>query len=321
LTGFSWGLGSDPCKEALEIAGTLNSLRDETLMRQSEAKITSQCPDGAAAHFVNALQQERVSNFDSAIEEYRRALKEAPTFARASGNLGLIYAQKGMNDEASVELARGLSTIQNPYYHKAIAKIFAAKKVYPLAAYHYNEAGRELTTDASIFIGLAEVFTALSQPDKAQEEYRRALTADPGSATAHIGIVSIYLQRGEIDKALEQLKRGEVAAPQNREIHLMLADVYKKKGDAKLADYHLLLSGKSKLIQGVQNPAVQDGVSGADKEIGSLKASIKERPEDTLSYEKLGHIYRAAGKDAEAIDAYSEAAHRNSTNSDVYLNL
>ncbi|HIJ87648.1 MAG TPA: tetratricopeptide repeat protein [Desulfuromonadales bacterium] len=321
LTGFSWGLGSDPCKEALEIAGTLNSLRDEALMRQAEAKITSQCPDGAAAHFVNALQQERISNFDGAIEEYRRSLQQAPSFARASGNLGLLYAQKGMTDDASVQLARGLASIQNPYYHKAMARILATQKVYPLAAYHYTEAGRELTTDASIFIGLAEVFTALSQPDKAQQEYRRALVADPASAPAHIGITAIYLQRGEVDKALEQLKRGEVAAPQNREIHLMLADIYKNKGDAKLTDYHLLLGGKSKLAQAVQNPATQDGVSGVDKEIGSLKASIKERPEDTLSYEKLGHIYRAAGKDAEAIDAYREAEHRNSTNSDVYLNL
>ncbi|MFZ2951225.1 MAG: tetratricopeptide repeat protein, partial [Desulfuromonadaceae bacterium] len=143
LTGFSWGFGTDPCKEALEIAGTLDSRRDEARQRQAEAKIIARCPDGAAAHFVGALQQERVSNFDGAIEEYRRTLQQAPSFARASGNLGLLYARKGMNDEASVELARGLSSIPDPYYHKAMAEIFAAQKVYSLAAYHYKEAGRE----------------------------------------------------------------------------------------------------------------------------------------------------------------------------------
>ena len=254
LTGFSWGLGSDPCKGALEIAGTLDTIRDETQMRQAEAKIIAQCPDGAAAHYVNALQQERVSNFDGAIEEYRRTLQQAPSFARASGNLGLLYAQKGMNDEASVELARGLSSIPDPQYHKAMARIFATQKIYPLAAYHYNEAGRELTGDASIFTGLAEIYTASNQPDKALEEYRRALAADPGSAKAHIGIATISLQRGEIDKALEQLKRGEAAAPQNRDIHLLLAGIYENKGDTKLADYHSLLGGKSKLTTAVQKP-------------------------------------------------------------------
>ena len=320
LTGFNWGFGSDPCKEALETAGTLHTIRDDALLRQTEAKIISQCPSGAAARFVTALQQERISNFDRAIEEYRRALQQLPSFARASGNLGLLYAQKGMNDEASVELARGLASIQNPYYHKALARILVAQKVYPLAAYHYTEAGRLLATDASVFVGLAEVYTALNQPDKALQAYLRALAADPSSAQAHIGIAAYYLQRGELDKAFEQLKHGEVAAPQNREIHLMLADIYGKRGDAKLADYHLLLGGKSKL-QSVQKPAVQENLSDVDKEIARLKTSIKEHPEDTLSYEKLGHIYRALGKDAEAIDFYKEAAHRNSTNSDLYLNL
>ena len=321
LTGFSWGFGSDTCKEALESATTLDSIRDDTQMRQAEAKILVQCPDGAGAHFVKALQQERVNNFDAAIEEYRIALQQAPSFSRASGNLGLLYAQKGMSDEASVALARGLSTIPNPYYHKAMARILADQKVYSLAAYHYNEAGRELIGDASIFIGLAGIYTASNRPDKALEEYRRALVADPASANAHIGIATINLQRGELDKALEQLKRGEAAAPRNRDIHLMLAGIYEKKGDVKLADYHSLLGGKIKLTQAVQKPAGQSEASGADKEIASLRAAIKEHPEDTLSYEKLGHIYRAAGKDTEGIEAYREAAHRNSTNSDVYLNL
>src|SRR5665647_1635284 len=88
LTGFTWGITPDPCKEALEIADKLDTIHDEAKMRQAEAKISAQCPDGAAAHFVGALQQERVGNFDSAIEEYRRTLQQAPSFARASGNMG-----------------------------------------------------------------------------------------------------------------------------------------------------------------------------------------------------------------------------------------
>lgn len=323
LTGFSWGFGSEPCKEALNIADKLGSIRDEEQLRLAEAGIVAQCPDGAAAHFVAALQLERVSNFDGAIEEYRRALAQAPAFARASGNLGLLYARKGMNNEASVELTRGLASISDPSYHKAMAAIFASQKVYPLAAYHYNEAGRELPGDASIFVGLAEIYAESNQPDKALAEYRRALAADPASVKAHTGIAAINLQRGELDKALEQLKRGEAAAPQNREIHLMLADVYEKKGDGKLADYHLLLGGKSKVpqAQAAEKTAPKTDSNGAESEIENLTAAIKERPEDPLLYEKLGHLYRAAGKDAEAIKAYREAAHFNSTSSDVYLNL
>lgn len=321
LTGFNWGFGPDSCKEALEVAGTLDTIRDEARMRQAEAKIIVQCPEGAASHFVNALQRERVGNFDGAIDEYRRTLQQAPSFARASGNLGLLYARKGMNDEASVELTRALASIPDPLYHRAMARIFTEQKVYPLAIYHYNEAQKRLTGDASLFVELAEIHVATNQLDKALDEYRRALAVDSASVKAHIGIATILQQRGDHDKALEQLKRGEAAVPQNREIHLMLAGIYEKKGDDKLADYHSLLGGKGKPVKAAEKPVAQSGASGVDKEIETLRAAIKESPDDTRAYEKLGHIYRAAGKDAEAIEAYREAAHRNSTSSDVYLNL
>jgi len=323
LTGFSWSLGTDQCKEALELAGSLEGAQDDARMRQTEAKIISLCPDGAAAHFVNALQLERVGNVDGAIAEYRRALRQDASFARASGNLGLLYAQKGMDDEASVELARGLSAHQNPLYHKAIARIFAERKVYPLAIYHYNEAGKELSRDEAIFTGLAEVYSAMGQPDKALEEYGRALNANPNSEKAYIGSAAIHIQRDNLDQAIEQLKKAEMANPQNREVHLMLANIYEKKGDSKLSEYHSLLGGKTRISPAVADkpPVTSANSSGTDKDIEELKAAIKEHPGDVLSHEKLGNIYRAAGKDAEAFESYREAAHLKSTNSDVYLNL
>ena len=325
LTGFSWGsfgLGGDSCKENMDAAIKLQGIRNETQVRLEEARILSDCPDGAAAHFVTALQLERVGNIDGAISQYRKALLKEPAFSLASGNLGLLYAQKGMNDEASVELARGLTSIPNPKYHKAMARILADRKVYSLAVYHFTEAGRELTRDASIFFGLAEIYRSTGQQDKALEEYHRSLSVDPGFEKANIGIATISLERNDLDKAIEQLKKAEAASPQNRDIHLMLAGIYEKKGDVKLADYHYLLGGKGKAPPSVAQQSSGQGVtSGADNEIASLKIAIKERPDDLASYEKLGHIYRAAGKDAEAIEAYREAAHRNSTSSDVYLNL
>src|SRR6185369_2228970 len=174
LTGFSWGFGNDTCKEAMELVGKLDTLRDQAQQRQAEAKILSLCPDGGAGHFITALQLERVGNVDGAISEYRKALQQERSFPMASGNLGLLYAQKGLNDEASVELARGLSSIPNPNWHRAMGRILAERKVYPLAIYHYNEAARELNRDPELFTGLAEIYVATGQPDKALEEYRRS---------------------------------------------------------------------------------------------------------------------------------------------------
>lgn len=320
LTGFSWGrFGGDPCKETMNAAVKLEAIADRAEQNLEETRIISECPDGAAASFVAALRLERAGNIDGAINEYRRALLKESAFPVASGNLGLLYAQKGMNDEASVELARGLSSVQNPRYHVAMARILTERKVYSLAVYHYNEAGRVLTRDASIFLGLAEIYKSTGQPDQAIEQYRKALGVDPNAEKAHIGIAAISLERNDLDSAVLQLKKAEVANPQNRSIHLMLGSIYEKKGDAKLADYHYLLGGRVKAAS-PQSSAAAAPIN-PEKEIEALKAAILERPADVAPYERLGHIYRAAGKDAEALGAYREAAHRNSSNGDVYLNL
>ncbi|MDD5287187.1 MAG: tetratricopeptide repeat protein [Desulfuromonadaceae bacterium] len=323
LTGFSWGtlgLGGDKCKDAMDSAVKLEGIRDEAQLRLEEAGILSKCPDGAAANYVNALQLERVGNIDGAIEEYRKAVKKERTFSLASGNLGLLYAQKGMYDEASVELARGLSSVPNPKYHKAMALILADRKVYPLAVYHFKEAERELTQDASIFLGLAEIYRATGKQERALEDYRRALSANPSLVKAYIGIAAISLERNDPDSAIEQLKKAEVTNPQNREIHLMLASIYEKRGDIKLAEYHYLLGGKGKSTSTASGQSPEQ-MSGSDKEIEALKIDVKKRPDNVSSYEKLGNAYRAAGKDTEAIEAYREAAHLNSMNSDIYLHL
>ena len=326
LTGFGWGFGSaDPCRNALNLVGTLDTLRDETQLRQTEAKILSLCPEGGAGHYVSGLQLERVGNLDGAINEYLKALQQEKAFPLASGNLGLLYAQKGMNDNALVELARGLASIPNPRYHKATARILAERNVYSLAIYHYSEAARELPRDAAVFIGLADAYVATSQPEKALEEYRRALTADPNSEAAHIGMANIHLARGEQDKALELLKKAETGSPQNREIHLMLASIYEKKGDAKSAEYQYLLGGKPKTASSAvqqQKPAGDEALSGDfAKDIESIKTAIQSNPTSATLYEKLGNLYRSGGKEAEAITAYKEAAHLNSTSPEVYLNL
>ena len=329
LSGFSWGFRGDSCKTAMELADTLETIRDDVQLRQTEAKVESLCPEGAAAHYVIALKLERVGNLDGAMQEYRQALLQQRIFPKASGNLGLLYAQAGRYDEASVELTRGLTSSPNPKYHKALGLILAESKVYSLAIYHLNEASNGMPHDPEVFTSLAEIRLAMGQPDKAIEDYYRALSAAPAHEKAHIGIARIYLGRKQPDKALEELKKAEMANPQNRQIHLMMAGIYEKKGDSKLAEYEYLLGGKGK-----QNPppevittnkAVGEtaaSLTDLDKAVEALKASLREAPDKSVVvYENLGNLYRSAGRDTEAITAYKEAVHRNSISSDVYMNL
>lgn len=321
LTGFiNWSL--DPCKDAMEMANSLSAIKDDQQLRQKEAKILALCPDGGAAHFVTALQLERIGNLDGAVSEYLKALRKEKTFPPANGNLGLIYLQKGLLDEASVELARGLASNPDPRYQKAMGKILAQRKVNSLAIHYLKEAANDLKLDAEIPVTLAEIYAASGQPEKAIDEYRRALSLEPGNEKAQIGIATIMMELKELDKALEELKKAELVSPQNTQINVIKAAIYEKKGDKKLAAYENMISGKAKKesTPSLEKPKIL--TEDFAKTAFSVQSDVIESPGSAAEkYEKLGNAYKAEGKDAEAIVAYKDAIYHNSSNSDIYLNL
>jgi len=229
LSGFSWEFGRDRCKDALDLAKQLHTLKDSAARSGDEAKIVTLCPDGAAAQYVAGLQAERAGAVDSAISAYRRALQQEPSLAVASGNLGVLYLQQGLLDDAAVELTKAVAGASSPVFHKALGKVMLEKRVYALAVYHLEEAGRQAPDDAGVMVGLAEVYQAQGQLDRAQGEYRRALAAEPSSEQAHVGLGQLYLQKNEQDKALDLLKKAAVANPRSSRIHLLMADIYEKR--------------------------------------------------------------------------------------------
>ena len=139
--GFSWGLGkSDPCEDARTTLNTLSTVTDPSKRIKLEEAVLTACPNGASGLFVKALQAEKASKPDAAIPLYREAVAKDDTIAEAHGNLGLILLERGHDEEASVELTKGLMGRSDPRYHRAIAHLLSAGSLPTRALFHYNEA-------------------------------------------------------------------------------------------------------------------------------------------------------------------------------------
>ena len=155
MCGFNWGFGStDACTKAKALTPTLAGLSGENRTKQ-ENKILKLCPEGAAGHFVLGLRHELQGESDEAIDEYRAAVKNDDTLAEAHGNLGLLLLNKGVRDEAAVELMRGLMGKADPRYHRGSAELLREGKMYSLALFHYLEALKAFPRDVSVHAGLA----------------------------------------------------------------------------------------------------------------------------------------------------------------------
>jgi tetratricopeptide (TPR) repeat protein len=329
LSGFSWNFGGSRCKEALDLAKKLPGLQDDATRTQEEAKIIELCPDGAAAQYVAGQQAERAGSVDTAISAYRRALQDEPSLALASGSLGVLYLQRGMLDEAAVELTKGVAGAPSPVFHKALGKVMLEKRIYPLALYHLGEAERQTPGDADVMVAMADVYQAQGQLDRAEDEYRRALVAEPSSEPASLGLAQLYLQKNEQDKALDLLKRTAVSNPRSNRIHLLLADLYEKRGDTKQAEYERLLGGRKDTVASIAEPQPMGMVLGdqlaakgeVDRAAEAYRSVLKTMPGAVPPYERLGSLFFKAGRDGEAITAYREASYRQSDNPEVYYNL
>ncbi|MRR54544.1 MAG: tetratricopeptide repeat protein [Deltaproteobacteria bacterium] len=323
--GFDWTFGlSGKCNQAKKIVSVLEEKKDSVEREQAERKVLELCGDGAPGHYVKALQRERESDLDGAITAYQECLKRDAAFPLASGKLGFVYYRKGLFDEAALELTKALSAKNDPLYHKGLAEVYAAKKMFPLAIYHFELAQKGLPADVSLYVGIADIYRRQGLYEESREEYLKALAVNASDVEARLGMAELNLDLNHTDEAFNDLRVLQTANPQNKRIHLLLGQAYERKGDLKTAEYEYLLAGKNRSIELMEqlrkgNEYLQSG--NYVQAMSELETALKEKPGDVQTLRKLGDAYMAAGRDDEAISSYREANRLKGGTPDLHRNL
>lgn len=303
--GFSWGLDkSDPCKEARATLNTLSTVTEPSKRIKLEGAVLTACPNGASGLFLKALQAEKASKPDVAIPLYREAVAKDDTIAEAHGNLGLLLLERGHDEEASVELTKGLMGWSDPRYHRAIAHLLSEGSLPALALFHYNEALKAFPDDVEIHTGRAEAYVQLGQFDKAEKEYVRLKELKPKDVKFKQGLADVYRKSGQLDRAIQELQVCVNINPSDKEGHRLLAEALMEKGEREAARKEYLLAGIDVTI----NP--EDFAHKGDEfmksreygqAIGAYQTALKGRPSWPDTQHKLGKAQMAAGRDDDAL--------------------
>ena len=315
---------SGSCADAKRLAATIPAEANGDVAKQTEDRILDTCPDGAAGYFVQGLRAERGGRHDDAIGNYREALRLEPVFPRAQGNLGLALLEKGSLDEAVVELTRALSSDPAPRYHHGLARIFGQRKIYSLALYHYAEAAKGLPAEPDIPTELAGLYREMGKGSDAEKLYRKALGISPSHEGARLGLASLYMAEGQTERAIEELKQAQIANPGNKEINRQLAEAYEKKGDRQAADYQSLLAGKQRGVLSDERLRRGDELMRGKeyaKAAEEFRAALREKPDWPDALSKLAAAQIAAGLDDEAIATHKELARLRIGGGDTHYNL
>lgn len=239
---------------------------------------------------------------------YREALGKDATIAEAHGNLGLLLNEHGHQEEAAVELTKGIMGRPDPRYHRALAEIMNSKSLPALALFHYNEALKAFPDDAEIHSGRADAFVQLGQFDKAETEFVRLKARNPAETKFLLGLAEVYRKSGRLDRAIEELRLYIRSSASGKEGHRLLAEVLMEKGEREAARKEYLLAGVDVSI----NP--DDFAHKGDEfmksrefgqAIGAYRTALNGRPAWQETQYKLGKAQMSAGRDDDALATYT----------------
>lgn len=211
----------------------------------------------------------RGGNLDAAAEGFAGVAQEAPSFAPAYLNLGLVREEQGRHQEAIASFRKAL--VLNPKLR-----------------------------GANLFLGIAQY--RLNKLDEALPALRKETAAYPKDANAWMWLGVVELALGHAEEAADVLDKAAKLAPDD-------TDVLYHRGQAHLLvsrnSYERMFKEdpKSWRVHQVLGQVASEGEHYTDAIYEYLEA-IKLAPAQPGLHEELGSVYRNANKMDEAAAAF-----------------
>jgi tetratricopeptide (TPR) repeat protein len=215
--------------------------------------------------------------------EFKTAVNLDPNSEEAITNLAYLYNDEGANNKAA-ELLKSVPDAQrSAKIYAALGSTYEQQKDYKNAIAAYRQALSMDKENLDAMRGLAQNLANDNQIDAALDEYRTIQDADPQDATAAMRVAEIYRRQGKFDLAMENLKKAAALVQDSLEIPYNEALILEAQGK-----YEEAAAVLQKLVA---RPLPPDARAG-------------DKSNRALFLERLGNIYREAGRPLLAMDTF-----------------
>jgi len=211
----------------------------------------------------------RAGNLDEAGEQFAQVVQQAPSFAEAHFNLGLVREEQGRHEDAIVSLQKALAL-------------------------------KPRLRGANLFLGIAQF--RLNHLDLAAAAVEKETTAYPRDSAALMWLGVVHLAQDRPEEAVRALDKAWQLRPDDPDIlyhrgraHLLVS----KNSYAEM----FKVDSRSWRVHRVIAQASAEAERYLDA-IAEYEAAIKLAPNQPGLHEELGSAYRSANKMAEAEQSF-----------------
>ncbi len=264
--------------------------------------------------------------FEAARTALEQALSRDPDYKHAHYLLGLALRGLGRNEEAKVELGRGLDGQARPLpdelesrkvRYAASTSARVERAVLLLEAGHPDRALRILERlaqaepeDVIVINDLAATHMRLGHLEEALGLLRRASELDPGRPLTWINMATCLCDMGLARRALEHAERAVALAPGLAAAHAARGRALSDLGELDAA--HAAHARAKELAPGDvdvlrAHALAARAVAQDDEARASYRRIVELRPDDLEGWLELGELACAAGDRAEALEAAAGA--------------
>jgi len=286
------------------------SERDLTVLRSFARRID---PSDAGAHNNLGVLYYQKGLIEEAITEFARALELDSRMQVAQTNLEIAYRDSGHYDRRIAELsqeAHQRPRDREPHWELGRAYATVGRHDEAIAAFEALLSSHPDDVPTLLQLGLAE--KARGRLDVAGEWLARACAKDPGNAVARFHHGEVLYNSGFSEPALASLKAAIARNPEYAEAHYLLAFVYGDLGQheaARVATKHAVTLNPM-LARAQANLAIE-GRSGKQPAATPPLPDIPARPQPIggapLAHYNQGVALRQRGRYEDALGEYGTA--------------
>jgi len=258
-----------------------------------------------------------IDTIASALSWFDAALTVDPGYAVAHAGKCAVYV-KGygeMDDPSYIEKAESscaTALALNPnlnVVHTSLGNLYKATGRYNDAEAAYQTALANDPANGDALRGLAIAYQRLNRPVEAERLLFRATDAHPGNASAFNSLGVLLFQWGRFDEAATQYEYAAALRPDDMKYLANLGSAYLFQGNFASAEMCFQRAIDIKPTKGAySNLGLMHFYTGDyDAAIENQKAAVELQPNDHLARANLGDTLLAAGRAAEARQAFEEA--------------